>query len=318
MTATVAQLARYPVKGLSPERLDAVALRPGRGVGGDRALALALPGNPFDPAKPVGLSKTLFLTLARQEGLARLRTGFDDESGVLTVTDGGETLVQSTRTAEGAAALGAFFARFLPDASAGKAPRLVSAPDHSFTDVGVHGAELMRAVSMINLASLRDFENRIGRRADPLRFRANILVEGLAPWAELDWVDRDLAIGGVRFRGARLTTRCPATEVNVETAARDISVPQELKRAYGHIYLGLYLHVLDRGRLAVGAAFPPPPCTAGASPAISGRSSPAWRSPAWRGSAGSGRRWGRPPRRARNARRRGCGPPPPARRASRR
>ncbi len=263
-TATITSLARYPVKGLSPEHLPALDLRPGHGVGGDRAFALALPGNPFDPARPVGLSKTLFLTLARQEGLARLRASFDAGSGMLTVEDGEETLVQSTRTAEGAAAIESFFARFLPDDHAGERPRLVSAPGHSFTDVGVHGPDLMRAVSMINLASLRDFEARIGRPLDPLRFRANLLVEGLEPWVELDWVDRDLAVGGVPFRGVRLTTRCPATEVNVDTAERDVRVPLELKRTYGHIYLGLYLYVTAPGRIATGDVFYPPRCVSAA------------------------------------------------------
>jgi hypothetical protein len=42
----------------------------------------------------------------------------------------------------------------------------------------------------------------------------------------------------LRFKGERLTRRCPATEVNPETALRDINVPQELMRAYGHVHLG--------------------------------------------------------------------------------
>ncbi len=252
MTSTVTNLARYPVKGLSPETLASVELRPGRGFAGDRAFALALPDNSFDEAHPEPMPKIRFLMLARQEALARLRTHYDAENGTLTVRDGSDELAADTRTAEGVEAINRFFARFLPDEQRGETPRLVTAPGHCFTDVGVHSGELMHAVSMINLASVRDFEEKLGQPVDPRRFRANILVDGLEPWAELDWVDRELSIGGVALRGARRTVRCPATEVNVETAERDIRLPSELRRLYGHVFLGIYLFVVDGGRIAVG------------------------------------------------------------------
>ena len=104
------------------------------------------------------------------------------------------------------------------------------------------------------MASVRDLESRIGKALDLRRFRTNILIEGIAPWAELDLLDRELAVGRLRFKGARLTRRCPATEVNPETALRDINVPQELMRAYGHVHLGIYLHVVEGGVLNIGDA----------------------------------------------------------------
>jgi len=257
MTATVTALTRYPVKGLSPEALQSIKLQPGYGFSGDRAFALALPNTPFDPANPKCLPKTLFLMLARQEALARLETRYDAESGVLHVKDGSLVLSADTRTSEGVAEIEAFFTQFLPAGQSGS-PKLVTAPDHSFTDVGVHSRELMRAISMLNLASLRDFEAKVGRKIDPRRFRANILIDGLEPWVEMDWLERELSIGSMRFRGTRLTRRCPATEVNPDTTLRDINVPEELKRLYDHIFLGIYLYVLDVGELAIGDALTPP------------------------------------------------------------
>jgi uncharacterized protein YcbX len=254
MFAHISGLFRYPIKGLSCEPLPSVALQPGRGVPGDRAFALALPTNAFDEANPVALRKTEFLMLARQEALARLQTAYDPLTGQLSVRDGAAFNSHDLRTPEGRASVNAFFAQFLPEDQKSKLPRIVSAPGHYFTDVSVHSPQLMQAVSMLNMASVRDLEMRIGKALDPRRFRANILIEGMSPWAELDLLDRELAVGRLRFKGARLTRRCPATEVNPETALRDINVPQELMRAYGHVHLGIYLHVVEGGVLNIGDA----------------------------------------------------------------
>jgi uncharacterized protein YcbX len=56
-----------------------------------------------------------------------------------------------------------------------------------------------------------------------------------------------------------LTRRCPATEVNPDTATWDINVPQELMRAYGHVNLGLYLHVVTGSTVRIGDAVSAPP-----------------------------------------------------------
>ena len=66
------------------------------------------------------------------------------------------------------------------------AVRLLEAPDgFRFTDSIRSGF-----VSILNLASVRDLERRMGAPIDPLRFRANIAVEGWEPWAEEEMVGR--------------------------------------------------------------------------------------------------------------------------------
>jgi uncharacterized protein YcbX len=80
MAATVSAIYRYPVKGLSPEKLDRVALLPGECLPHDRRFAIALASAPFDPEWPAWLPKTHFIMLMRDEELARLQTRFDAES----------------------------------------------------------------------------------------------------------------------------------------------------------------------------------------------------------------------------------------------
>ena len=250
--ARVVSLHRYPIKGLAAETLDEVPLTAGRGFPHDRAWGFARHGTDFDPARPVPLPKTRFLMLARDERLASLDTRFDPETSLLTIAaDGAEAVRADMGTPDGRDAASAFLASLL-DLGPGKAPRFVSAGEHRFTDVSVVSDTLMHAVSLVNLASVRDLEARTGKRIEPERFRANILVDGLAPWAELDLVDREVRIGDVRMRGALRTKRCAATEVNPATARRDVRVPRLLVSELGHADMGVYLEVTGAGSLRAG------------------------------------------------------------------
>ena len=84
MAPAVAAIYRYPVKGLSAERLDRVALTPGECLPHDRRFAIALGSTLFDPQRPEWLSKIHFIMLMRDEARAvanPLRRGkrhFDD------------------------------------------------------------------------------------------------------------------------------------------------------------------------------------------------------------------------------------------------
>ena len=86
----VAAIYRYPVKGLSAEKMHRVALTPGECLPHDRRFAIALGSTPFDPEHPLWLSKSYFLMLMRDEKLAQLQTRFDAESDVLEVAENGQ------------------------------------------------------------------------------------------------------------------------------------------------------------------------------------------------------------------------------------
>jgi uncharacterized protein YcbX len=111
----------------------------------------------------------------------------------------------------------------------------------------------MEFISFVNLASVRDFAGRVGRDVDPLRFRGNVHLEGLAAWDEFALVGREFSLGGVRFRGTAPTERCAATEVEPGSGRRDLPVPQLLSSTYGHEYMGFYAEVLEGGTVRDGA-----------------------------------------------------------------
>jgi len=254
MKGYVVAVNRHVVKGLTQERLPVVSLRAAHGLPNDRRYAFALADTPFDERQPTPLPKTKFLTLARFERLAALTSRFDDATGTLALYSQGKLLASGkVDVPADRAAIENTLRDFMGDAIGGL-PRLVAAPGHRFTDVSVRSPAMMEAISLVNLASIRDLEAKIGRAVDPVRFRANLLVDGLDPWAEREWIDRGVSIGGVSCKGAMRIPRCPATEVNPDTAERDIAVPAELKAHFGHIEMGIYLYVQSDGTVASGSA----------------------------------------------------------------
>ena len=244
--ATIVNLYRYPVKGLSPEPLDRVTLEKGETSPFDRAFAIENGSADFDPAAPKHFPKIKFLMLMRDERLAKLKTRFDDATTTLHVAlEGRERLAADLTTAEGLTALEGFMADYMKDELRGP-PRLVFAPGFSHSDAPA------KLVSIINMASIRALEEKIGRKVDPLRFRGNVYVEGLEPFEDHGWVGRRFRIGDAGFKGVHRTVRCAATNVDPVTGARDMEIPATLMRDRGDADLGLYAHVSSPGSIKPG------------------------------------------------------------------
>jgi hypothetical protein len=251
MPVTLAQIYRYPVKGLSPESLAGTMLARASGLPHDRRFALAHAAAKFDPAAPTWLAKTNFLMLMRNERLALLRTRFDEASDVLTISRDGITVVDAKISeASGRAVIENFFASYMRDETSGR-PRLLEAPSHMFSDVA------RKVVSIIGLASVRDLERVMGHTVDPRRFRANFYVEGSAPWAEFDWVGHEFHIGTARLRGVKPISRCAATNVDPESAVRDLNIPRALQEHFRHVNTGIYAEILEGGPVALGDRLEP-------------------------------------------------------------
>jgi uncharacterized protein YcbX len=247
--ATISAIYRYPVKGLSAERLAATALRPGETLAGDRRYAIENGPSGFDPAAAGYLPKQRFLMLMKNERLARLDTRLHDATQELVIRqDGQEVARGGLGTSAGRAAIEGFFAQFCADELRGP-PKVLAAPGHSFSDVA------RKVVSVINLASVSAIADMVGCPLDPLRFRGNLYVQGWPAWSEFDLLGQDIAIGTeARAKVVKRIVRCAATNVDPASGVRNLDIPPTLLRHLGHADCGVYAEVVTGGDIAAGDA----------------------------------------------------------------
>jgi len=243
----VSALYRYPVKGLSPEPLEQVSLVVGQTLPFDRAYAIENGPGRFDPAAPRHLPKINFLMLMRDERLAALETKFEDATETLTIFRGGKQVARGQiATPLGRQLIEQFIAAYMKSELRG-APKIVHAAGHSFSDMAA------KCLHIVNLASVRELARVTGRAIDPLRFRANLYLEGVKPWTEFGWLDKELSIGEARLSVFARTMRCEATNVDPATGVRDMAIPAHLMRNWGHQDFGIYAKVVAGGEIGIGA-----------------------------------------------------------------
>ncbi len=251
MAAKIESLTRFPVKGLSGESLDSVELQAGHGFPCDRRFGFARPNSGFDPDNPKPLPKTRFYMLARDATLALLKTGFNEDSGLLSITAPDNSGQFAITTKEGKQQASDFIKSYLK-LTDDETPELFEASPHRFTDVSVDSTEMMNAVSIINLDSVNEFSKDIDYEVDPNRFRGNIHITGLTAFTELDMVGKQITIGASRLKIVRRTKRCPATEVDLNSGVRNLKTPKLLLENYGHMDMGVYAEVIVGGTISPG------------------------------------------------------------------
>jgi uncharacterized protein YcbX len=252
MQGTIRNLYHYPIKGLTAQSLTEAELRQGEGFPFDRIFGFARYDSGFDVKDPRPLPKDRFIVLVKEERLAGLETCFDPIKRHLKINIRGNCALEADLSSkEGISQAVSFFSTMF-DLDRDKRPIFAHSGVHRFTDVSVVSAAMMNAVSLINLDSVRDFEKRIGRPVDPMRFRANIYFDGWPPFSELELVDKELSVGQVRLKVVMRTRRCAATEVDPRTARRDIPVPRLIMSTYDHPDMGVYAEVIGDGTIRPG------------------------------------------------------------------
>jgi uncharacterized protein YcbX len=247
MQGQIVSLYRHPVKGFTPERLASVQLTAGQCFPCDRLYAVEDGPSGFDPEAPAHISKMKFTVLAKIPAVAKARTAYDEATGVFSATaEGLADFAGDLRGEAGRRGLEAWLATLLEGQIKGPL-RVVEGPgDYRFMD------SRSGYVSIVNLASVRDLEARLGRPVDPLRFRANLYVEGWPAWIENDWTGLAMRVGEARAEVLKPIVRCAATHVDPVTAERDIELVKALFDHYGHMFCGVYLKVEEGGAVAEG------------------------------------------------------------------
>ncbi|SEN90657.1 hypothetical protein SAMN04488103_10943 [Gemmobacter aquatilis] len=242
MTARLAHICRHPIKSHGREDLASVRLLAGEALPWDRHWAVA-----HEAAKlRAGWSPCVnFARGAKAPALMAIACAFDPETATITLTHPERAAL--TFRPDAAEDLPRFldWVRGLTPPERAQPQRIVSAPQ-AMTDTE------FPSISILNLASNRELEARMGMTLSPHRWRGNLWVEGWAPWAEFDLIGAKLRIGDAVLEVRERITRCNATKVNVTTGRISGDTLGALQASYGHQDFGVYAVVTEGGTIALG------------------------------------------------------------------
>jgi uncharacterized protein YcbX len=245
MQARVSHLWRHPIKGHGVEPVAAAELAAGATMPWDRVWAIAHEAARVAPGSDAWAPCANFSRGAKSPGLMAIRARVDQAAGRVTLTHPRrEAISVNPDEPEDAARLVEWVTPFVDPKRA--LPAFVVRARVGMTDSD------FPSISVLNRASLAALGERLGKLLAMERFRGNVWLEGMAPFAEFDLVGRELRLGDAMVRVRQRITRCKATEVDPDIGASDADTLGGLQAGWGHQDFGVYAEVVAGGRVAVG------------------------------------------------------------------
>lgn len=222
----VAALFRYPVKSMSSESLQSVAVG-WHGFAGDRRWAFVRPG--------MDRSDFPWLTIRERPEMWQYRPRFIEP-------DKPDSSVTMVRTPSGQE-LDVVDEALAMELSAGA--RVIRQGRGVFDTL---------PLSLLTTQTVAGLEGYVGSRLDVRRFRPNLLVDAADAtdaFPEDQWVGATLRIGDMRMRVDKRDKRCVMINVDPVTTARNPDVLRAVARER-QACLGVYGSVVQPGTITVG------------------------------------------------------------------
>lgn len=241
MTGHLANIARHPIKSHGREDLASVFLTAGQGVPFDRHWAVA-----HDAAKlvPGWNACANFARGAKAPELMAISAQLDEATATITLSHPAkpDLIFRPDDSADLSGFLN--WVRPLNPQDRAQPVQIVTA-GRAMTDTD------FASVSIIGLASNAALSAVLQQDLSPQRWRGNLWVDGLKPWAEFAWIGKKLQIGTAVFEVVERITRCRATMANPQTGLIDADTLGALNTTYGHQDFGVYARVIQSGTISV-------------------------------------------------------------------
>lgn len=248
MIASLAHIRRYPIKSIGGEGLDSVTLKAGHRLPGDREWAVLTSSGEKHASKSetegepdIWLPKSCFLRGAVSASLQAVRGGWQDGKIMLSHPDR-EDLIFSPES-EGDSLI-----EWLQPLWPEEAP----APTRLVKGAAIWTDSKKPFVSILSIDSLLELETKIGWRLGTDRWRGNLWVKGMKPFAERDLIGETMRIGNGELRIVANIGRCAATNADTETGQPDIEMVNALNHHYDHSDFGVYAEVINDGTVTTG------------------------------------------------------------------
>lgn len=242
MTIRLAHIFRHPIKAYGREPLASVRLSVGQGLPFDREWAVAHEAARLVPGWNPCMN---FTRGAKAPALMAVTASLDEAARRVTLSHpaAGEISVAPDQPADQVRLLD-WAGQLIPSGRA--RPSAVVTGGVAMTDSDYP------SVSILSLASLQDLERRMGTDLSVHRWRANLWLDGMTPWAEWGWIGQRFRLGDAVLEVVERITRCVATMVDPETGDVRGDTLQALETAYGHQDFGVFARVVEGGDIATG------------------------------------------------------------------
>ena len=128
--------------------------------------------------------------------------------------------------------------------------RLMRNDEYPFYDTSISNKSMFRnSISLLNINSIKDFENKIDQKIEKSIFRGNLYFDGIDAWEERNWIGKTLKINDVLFKVEKNIPRCVAINLKPKTDDNSFNLLKTLKETYDHYDMGVYLTPENDGEI---------------------------------------------------------------------
>ena len=253
MNCSISSIHYCPVKSLSFQSIKSCIIKKNLGMLNDRVFAFSRSVD-YEKAKlieknPNERKLNYFLTLKNSPILNKYNFIYDNDKLTLAIHDK-ELISISVNNTERFSLLSNKLIEL--ESSLIKPIFLLNNNDFPFYDTS-NSNKVLNSMSLINLNSVADCENKINQKVEFQRFRANFYVEGIEAWEERNWINKIIKINNISFKVEKNISRCVAINLKPKTDNVVTNLLKSLKKSYNHFNMGIYLTALENGKIGLGS-----------------------------------------------------------------
>ena len=256
MNCTISSIHYCPVKSVSFQTIDSCEIKKNIGIVGDRNFAFS---KNVDTNKAKLFEKSpeerkgkwnKILTLKNSPVLNKYNFLFKNDNLTLTFEDKEVLTIDINENSERQKLVNKIIEL---ESSLKKPIVLMRNKEFPFFDTSVSKkVDFVNSVSLLNIQSINDFQDKIDKNIEISRFRGNIYVDGIKAWEERNWIGKIIKINNVSFKVEKNIPRCVAINLKPKTDDNSLNLLQSLKKSYNHFEMGIYLVALDDGKIEIG------------------------------------------------------------------
>ncbi len=256
MSISISSINYCPVKSISFQTIKSCEIRNNIGIVGDRIFAFSK-GLNFNQAKlfQQNLEErrgkwNKILTLKNSPVLNKYNFIFNENKLTLTHKNNGILTIDVNEISEYELLSNKILEL---ESSLLKPIILMKNKNLPFFDTSISKKTVLtHSISLLNTKSVEDFQNKINKKIEIQRFRANIHINGIEAWEERNWIGKIIKINNTSFKVEKNIPRCVAINLKPNTDDNSLKLLQYLKKTYNHFEMGIYLTALNDGQINIG------------------------------------------------------------------